>query len=565
MADMTETLLSEAIVELKKGNQLREIGNRDPNLPSSIKQNLGEILNASRLAGQSEKFQEQTGITKTDDAVENLEKSNQSVLSKILDVVTNIAMGQPTQSQQQSQAKRGLAQANKLDKLFSNVLNLKVDLKKFTGAAKDFFTKGITGKATLVGLLTGFIFLLDSPVFPKLLGLIDDFVKVVLKVNKFLKTYITDNINRIFEVFGLEGVGDGIASVLVVLGGFFLLTRPIKTITTVLKLFGSTLFDVLDMLGSSGGLGQKGRKRRGRKSIRRRLKRFTRANRTGLRRVAGLGRGIVAGAKFIPFAGAIVTAGVGIFDGVKAGLEEAKNETATKGSIIREGISGALSGLTFGLVSQEGISGGLQKLGNQIESGFNTAKEGLNNIVTNFKDAIPTQEEVKEKIAGLGQTAKTKLTELGDTMLGLKDDLISKFEGITGIELPSFEDVSTKIKNFGKDLKERVLSFIPSKEKIKEFGGKVLEFTKNLVKDKSDQETVDIAVANALAKHFETEHTRNSQMEQNALNKMEGGQTTVVNQTTVDASNNSKMESVQHNMKQISHTDPTQLAVANAQ
>ena len=122
MADMTETLLSEAIVELKKGNQLREIGNRDPNLPSSIKQNLGEILNASRLAGQSEKFQEQTGITKTDDAVENLEKSNQSVLSKILDVVTNIAMGQPTQSQQQSQAKRGLAQANKLPSLQDTIL-----------------------------------------------------------------------------------------------------------------------------------------------------------------------------------------------------------------------------------------------------------------------------------------------------------------------------------------------------------------------------------------------------------------------------------------------------------
>ena len=567
MADMTETLLSEAIVELKKGNQLREMGNRDPSLPSSIKQNLGEILNASRLAGQSEKFQEQTGITKTDDAVGDLEKSNQSVLGKILEVVTNIATGQPTQSQQQSQAKRGLAQANKLDKLFSNVLNLKVDLKKFTGAAKDFFSKGIGGKLSFLGLLTGFIFLLDSPVFPKLLGLIDDFIKVVLKVNKFLKTYITDNINRIFEVFGLEGVGDGIASVLVVLGGFFLLTRPIKTITFALKLLGSTIFDVYDMLSPSGPNipAEKGRKRRGRKSLRRRLKRFTRANRTGLRRVAGLGRGIVAGAKFIPFAGAIVTAGVGIFDGVKAGLEEAKNETATKGSIIREGISGALSVLTFGLVSQEGISGGLQKLGNQIESGFNTAKEGLNNMVTNFKDAIPTQEEVKEKIAGLGQTAKTKLTELGDTMLGLKDDLISKFEGITGIELPSFEDVSTKIKNFGKDLKERVLSFIPSKEKIKEFGGKVLEFTKNLVKDKSDQETVDIAVANALAKHFETEHTRNSQMEQNALNKMEGGQTTVVNQTTVDASNNSKMESVQHNMKQISHTDPTQLAVANAQ
>ena len=53
-------------------------------------------------------------------------------------------------------------------------------------------------------------------------------------------------------------------------------------------------------------------------------------------------------------------------------------------------------------------------------------------------------------------------------------------------------------------------------------------------------------------------------MEQNALNKMEGGQTTVVNQTTVDASNNSKMESVQHNMKQIAHTDPIQQQIANA-
>ena len=64
---------------------------------------------------------------------------------------------------------------------------------------------------------------------------------------------------------------------------------------------------------------------------------------------------------------------------------------------------------------------------------------------------------------------------------------------------------------------------------------------------------------------FEIEHQRADKMNENALNKMEGGQTTVVNQTTVDASNNSKMESVQHNMKQISHTDPTQLAVANAQ
>ena len=54
-------------------------------------------------------------------------------------------------------------------------------------------------------------------------------------------------------------------------------------------------------------------------------------------------------------------------------------------------------------------------------------------------------------------------------------------------------------------------------------------------------------------------------MNENALNKMEGGQTTVVTTASIDNSNNSKVESNIHNMKQISHGDPTQLAVANAQ
>ena len=40
MAD-TETLLGGVISELQKTNQLLELGNRDPNLASSIRQNLG--------------------------------------------------------------------------------------------------------------------------------------------------------------------------------------------------------------------------------------------------------------------------------------------------------------------------------------------------------------------------------------------------------------------------------------------------------------------------------------------------------------------------------------------
>ena len=75
-------------------------------------------------------------------------------------------------------------------------------------------------------------------------------------------------------------------------------------------------------------------------------------------------------------------------------------------------------------------------------------------------------------------------------------------------------------------------------------------------------ETVDAAVENALAKHFEIEHQRADKMNENALNKMGGGQTTVVTTASIDNSNNSKVESVQHNMKQIAHTDPIQQQIA---
>ena len=74
---MAEVGFQQLLEEQQRTNGLLAIANKDPSLPSSIKQNLGEILNASRLAGQSEKFQEQTGITKTDD---EQRKTTQSIL-----------------------------------------------------------------------------------------------------------------------------------------------------------------------------------------------------------------------------------------------------------------------------------------------------------------------------------------------------------------------------------------------------------------------------------------------------------------------------------------------------
>ena len=52
----TSEEFKQLLEEQRKTNQLLLQSNEDPSLTSSIKQNLGEILNASRLASQSEKF-----------------------------------------------------------------------------------------------------------------------------------------------------------------------------------------------------------------------------------------------------------------------------------------------------------------------------------------------------------------------------------------------------------------------------------------------------------------------------------------------------------------------------
>ena len=69
MAEVTSQDFQKLLAEQQRTNELMVQANKDPSLPSSIKQNLGEILNASRLAKSSETFQKTEGITKTDDAV----------------------------------------------------------------------------------------------------------------------------------------------------------------------------------------------------------------------------------------------------------------------------------------------------------------------------------------------------------------------------------------------------------------------------------------------------------------------------------------------------------------
>ena len=593
MAEQTDRLLNDVVIELKTTNRLIEQGNKDPSLPSSIKQNAGEIGNAILLAGRSERFQKQEGVTKVDEGVEKLQQSNQTLLQDILGVVSDIQTGQQAPSILKSKEKRDAAQANRLN---MSLKDLGKKFKDFGGKIRDTFTKGIGGKLAFLSLLLLIPKILNSETFIKVLKYLDkEFIPRIKKINDFLKRNITDPLDKLTKGTSFEGLGSTLANVALIGGGLLLLLKPIKTITFLFKALVFPIKLLLaSLFGTRGGiqnrlkrfnkrLGESGKKlksltsgvsgKRVRVAARRAPivrgakaaflgggKLISGALNLGIgapgaiargvgaapgaiaKGVGGAAKGIVGGVKsaagfvsggglglkglapnllrFSRFLGPIATAGIAIFDGVKSGLEEAGKETATKGSIIREGISGALSGLTFGLISQEGISGALQSAG--------------------------------DKLGDLGKSASEKI---GSAFKSIKE---FDYKGLA-------QDVGKSVMNFGMNLKEKALALIPSKEQVKDFGKKVGGFVKGLFKDKNEQETVDAAVENALAKHFEIEHQRADKMNENALNKMEGGQTTVVNQTTVDASNNSKMESVQHNMKQISHTDPTQLAVANAQ
>ena len=83
MAELTSQDFQKLLAEQVRTNELLTQSNKDPSLPSSIKQNLGEILNASRLAKSNEVFQERTGITDTDDATYDV-FDEQSKTTKVL-------------------------------------------------------------------------------------------------------------------------------------------------------------------------------------------------------------------------------------------------------------------------------------------------------------------------------------------------------------------------------------------------------------------------------------------------------------------------------------------------
>jgi len=148
----------------------------------------------------------------------------------------------------------------------------------------------------------------------------------------------------------------------------------------------------------------------------------------------GLGKGLLAGSKFIPGVGLAITAAVGIYDGMTAGIKEYK-ESGDLGKSVEAGLAGAASGLTFGLVSQETFQKGIDG----IQAGLSAAWKATTDAYDSVKTGLVA---FYNEPAGTFKLAKAAITKsVSETANKLK----GKFEEITGIELPSFADIKTKM------------------------------------------------------------------------------------------------------------------------
>ena len=193
---------------------------------------------------------------------------------------------------------------------------------------------------------------------------------------------------------------------------------------------------------------------------------------SGARGAKSITKGVL---RAIPGVGLAATAIFGVFDGITAGMNEAKRENATKMTIAREATAGVLSGLTFGLISQESISGVLTKTGSFFTSMFaaiptfdevkefsSKAFDATKTFFTNAFDQVPSLEQLKENFKEKGFLSTVGMFYDGvlanvpgyDTIKGfLKDAGNSAMDFATKINdmLPSIDDL---------------MAFLPSKDDI---------------------------------------------------------------------------------------------------
>ena len=373
--------------------------------------------------------------------------------------------------------------------------------KGFKDKAKEGGIKALKGFA--VGLaLIGFLKFLQSPMFDKLsdgikslFGLIDDMVAfigptgsiviglgaVIALLNPFktlgflfkiVKGFVglftkggsvPEGVSKSSKALGKKGMFNGLKNATSRFTGLFskggLLSKGISGITNMFSKLpfggGGKLTGALSTgIGKFTGLFSKG---------------------GGL--LSGLGKIAGGVAKFAGPVGLAVTAAVGLFDGVTAGVEEYK-KSGDLGKAVKEGFAGAASGLTFGLISQETISNGLTSIGDGImgavdgvrdsvmsvvndpEGAFNSISNKLSELtgldLPDFTDVKETFSSIGDEFKRRGDALKKSLSEAKDSVIDGLENIGDKFTDLTGIEIPTMQGVKDKLT----DTKNSVLNFL---------------------------------------------------------------------------------------------------------
>ena len=247
-------------------------------------------------------------------------------------------------------------------------------------------------------------------------------------------------------------------------------------------------------------------------------------------RVAG------AAARFAGPIGVAVTAGMGLFDGITAGIEEYK-KSGKIGAAVKEGFAGTLSGLSFGLIPQESISGFFDSVGNTFSTAAENTKIAFGNGVESMKKIGG---DISEKFSSLKESAMGKLDELKDLatpgieslkdiggdlkekFLGLKDkasafigNIGDKIKGVID-KMPSISEVGDKISGFfgfGDD-KDDAKKLEEHSQTVAAFEQQVDQLTKKVLSLEDQVATSDNIRLNALA---ELKAERLKRIEENAL------------------------------------------------
>ena len=358
----------------------------------------------------------------------------------------------------------------------------KTGLSKLASSVGNFAKMG--GKGILLSAaLVAFFAFVNSPFFDKFVDFLRD--KIIPGIGSLIEWLDKNGINISnaigFISAGLANVGSLITNVLgffqdpswenftkifdenlgtlvVGIAGITALLAPkllFKGITKGIGLFAKAIMGAGKFLARKATDVVTGTRRDSDGRLRNtRTGRFAPNNARGIGAIGrGALRGIATGAKFIPGVGLAVTAAMGIFDGMSAGIEEYK-KSGKIGAAVKEGFAGTLSGLSFGLIPQKSISGFFDTVGENTSKAFGSSMEKLKEV---------------------GGTLSEKFTSIKESAMGKLNEL----EKLAAPGLEKLKDIGGRIKEKFKGLKDKAIAFMGNiGDKISGFFGFGKEATK---------------------------------------------------------------------------------------